>query len=90
MTELEATAAEGRSDTVAPSWFQRTFTGRRKRHIREYMTGYLMILPAIVLIFVFGIFPVGFALYVSMHDWFFVMGDFVGLANYVKAINTLA
>jgi multiple sugar transport system permease protein len=90
LTEFEATAAEGRSDSVKPSWFQRTFTGRRKRHIREYMTGYLMILPAIVLIFVFGIFPVGFALYVSMHDWFFVMGDFIGMANYVKAVSTLA
>jgi multiple sugar transport system permease protein len=89
LTELEATAAEGRSESVTSSWFQRTFTGRRKRQLREYMTGYLMILPAIVLIFVFGIFPVGFALYVSMHKWLFVRGDFVGLANYVKAIDTL-
>lgn len=49
-----------------------------------------MILPATVLIFVFGIFPVGFALYVSLHKWRLVRGDFLGLTNYIKAVDSLA
>lgn len=90
MTQLKATAAERRNEMSELSWFQRTFTGQRRRHIREYMTGYLMILPAAVLIFVFGIFPVGFALYVSLHKWRLKRGDFIGLTNYVQAVDTLA
>jgi ABC-type sugar transport system permease subunit len=90
LTQLKATAAERRFDMSEPSWFQRTLTGRRRRHLREYLTGYLMILPATVLIFVFGIFPVGFAIYVSLHKWRLVRGDFLGLANYTRAVDNLA
>jgi ABC-type sugar transport system permease subunit len=90
LTRLPAVAAERRSDRVESSWFQRTFTGRRGRHLREYLTGYFMIAPAMILLFVFGIFPVGFALYVSVHRWLTVRGDFIGLANYVRAVDTLA
>jgi multiple sugar transport system permease protein len=49
-----------------------------------------MILPATVLIFTFGIFPVGFALFVSLHKWRLKRGDFLGLANYVQAVDTIA
>ena len=60
------------------------------RKIREYLTGYLFIAPAVILIFIFGIFPVGFALYVSMHKWRLKQGDFLGLTNYVSGIGNLA
>lgn len=60
---------------------------RRGRHMREYLTGYLMISPAMVLIFTFGIFPVGFALYVSLHKWRLKKGDFLGLNNYVGGVD---
>ncbi len=62
------------------------FTGRRGRNLREYTTAYLMLAPAILLIFIFGIFPVGFALYVSLHKWVIVRGDFRGLRNYLDAV----
>jgi multiple sugar transport system permease protein len=65
-------------------------SGRRGRNIREALTGYLMILPACLLIFTFGIFPVLFAVYVSLHKWKIKQGPFVGLSNYVKAIDSLA
>jgi multiple sugar transport system permease protein len=65
------------------------FGGRRGRHLREYLTAYAMIAPAILLIFVFGIFPVGFALYVSLHKWVLVRSDFVGLQNYIAALDSL-
>jgi multiple sugar transport system permease protein len=63
---------------------------RRWRRVREYLTGYLMIAPAAILVFMFGIFPVGFALYVSLQKWRLKRGDFVGLANFVRAIDSFA
>ena len=64
-------------------------SGRQRRLLREYLTGYLMIAPAVLLIFLFGIFPVGFALYVSVHRWQLVRGPFHGLANYINAMGNL-
>ena len=69
---------------------KKLLSGQRRRHIREYLTGYLMIAPSMILIFIFGIFPVGFALYVSLHKWRIKQGDLIGLDNYVKAIDSLA
>ncbi len=66
-----------------------SITGYSGRKLREYLAGYLMILPATILIFVFGIFPVGFALYVSLHQWKLRRGDFIGLENYTRAIDNL-
>ena len=66
------------------------FSKRRKRKLREYLTAYAFIAPSVILIFVFGIFPVGFALYVSMHKWRLKQGDYLGLTNYVKAVDNLA
>jgi len=66
------------------------FTPRRLRKWRENLTGYLMIAPAVVLIFIFGIFPVGFALFVSLHKWRLKRGDIIGLSNYTNAIGPLA
>lgn len=65
------------------------FTPRRIRDWREYLTGYLMISPAVFLIFLFGIFPVAFALYVSLQKWKIKQSGFIGLRNYVKAMGNL-
>jgi multiple sugar transport system permease protein len=66
------------------------FSPRRLRQWREYLAAYLMIAPSTILIFIFGIFPVGFALYVSMQKWRLKRGDFLGLQNYATAIGSLA
>ncbi|MEJ2759735.1 MAG: hypothetical protein P8046_14745, partial [Anaerolineales bacterium] len=58
--------------------------------MREYFTGYLFITPAVALIFLFGIFPVAFALYVSLHKWRIKRSAYIGLTNYTKAIGNLA
>jgi ABC-type sugar transport system permease subunit len=71
------------------SWLIRQLSFGRGRKLREYITGYLMILPAGILIFVFGLFPVGFALFVSVYKWRLKRGDPVGLANYVTAAGDL-
>lgn len=89
MTQIEIPAASMPVETRS-SWLLRVFSGRRGRHLREYLTGYLMILPAVALIFMFGIFPVGFALYVSLHKWRLKRGDFIGLTNYTRAVDNLA
>jgi multiple sugar transport system permease protein len=68
---------------------QSWLTPRRLRAWREYMTGYLMIAPATILIFIFGIFPVGFALFVSLHKWQLVQGPPQGLGNYISALGNL-
>jgi multiple sugar transport system permease protein len=65
-------------------------TPRHLRSWREYLTGYLMIAPSVLLIFIFGIFPVGFALYVSLHKWRLKRDEIIGLDNYVNAIGGLA
>lgn len=72
------------------SWFKKTFTGRQGRKLREYLTAYAFIAPASILIFIFGIFPVAFALYVSLHKWRIKRTDFIHLKNYVDAIGNLA
>lgn len=72
------------------SLLKNIFTGRRGRQLREYLTAYAFIAPASILIFIFGIFPVGFALYVSLHKWRIRRGDFIHLENYVDAIDNLA
>ena len=54
---------------------------RRLRAWREYLTAYVMIAPAVILIFFFGIFPVGFALFVSLYKWRLKRGGFIGLAG---------
>jgi multiple sugar transport system permease protein len=48
---------------------RRLFAGRRARMRREAITAYLFLLPALVIIFVFGLWPVAHALYVSLHKW---------------------
>ncbi len=65
------------------------FRGRRGRQLRETLTAYVMIAPAVLLIFLFGIFPVGFALFVSLHKWQLVQGPFLGLKNYLDAAGNL-
>ena len=45
------------------------FAGRKGRARRENLTAYLFLLPAILIIFIFGLWPVAHALYVSLHKW---------------------
>ncbi len=45
------------------------FAGRKGRARKETLTAYLFLLPAILVIFVFGIWPVIHAAYVSLHKW---------------------
>ena len=58
--------------------------------VKEGITGYLFILPALIIIGLFGIFPIGFAAYVSMFQWRINPGNYTGLSNYTKALDNIA
>ncbi len=54
--------------------------------IKEHLVGYLFISPAVIIISMFGLFPIGYAFYMSTFKWRVRQGDFIGLQNFVKAI----
>ncbi|MEZ4632036.1 MAG: sugar ABC transporter permease [Deinococcales bacterium] len=55
------------------------FSGSR---FRDILTGYLFISPALIIIALFGVFPIIYAAYMSLHRWRVRQGNFLGLANY--------
>lgn len=65
-------------------------SGKRWRIVRENLIAYLLISPAFLLIFTFGLFPVGFAFYVSLHRWRRFPDEFIGLSQYNKALGEFA
>ncbi len=66
--------------------FQRS---RRGRLLQENLTAYAFLAPAGILIFLFGIFPVAFAFFVSLHRWRRFPDAYIGLQNYEKALGNL-
>ena len=62
---------------------------RRGRLLIENATAYLFLAPAGLLILLFGVFPVAFAFFVSLHRWRRFPDDYIGLANYEKALGNL-
>ena len=67
------------------------FAGRRGRKLKEALLGYLFLLPAFLIIFTFGLFPLAFSAYQStLKGLNKIVGQPDGLGNYVKAIDNLA
>lgn len=62
---------------------------RRRRPWGEWLTGYLFVLPAVLVIGIFGFFPIVYAVYMSLHRWRIRQGAFVGLSQYEAAIGHL-
>ena len=58
--------------------------GLHRLKIREQITGYLFVLPAFLIIFVFGLFPIGYSFYMSLFNWQVTKGDYVGAQNYLN------
>ena len=59
---------------------------RRQHGLREQITGYLFVAPAVMIIALFGLFPLGYALYMSFYRWRVRQGAFIGLQNYTTAV----
>jgi multiple sugar transport system permease protein len=66
----------------------RAFPRKRIRWIdvKEQLTGYLFVLPAVLIISLFGFFPIGYAFYMSLYNWRVRKGPFIALDNYTKAV----
>lgn len=59
-------------------------------HLRKRLTPYLFLLPGMVFMLVWLVYPMGHALLISLRDWKVVPGQpspFVGLANYLQAFD---
>ena len=90
------------SDTVVPQSSNPTtkvpatpatglLAGRTGRRIRESLLAYLFLLPAFIIIFTFGIFPLAFSAFEStLRGLNNILGHYDGMGNYVKAIGDLA
>jgi len=59
---------------------------RRSRPWGEWLTGYAFVLPAAAVIGIFGLFPIGYALYMSVHRWRIRRGAFVGLEQFERTL----
>jgi multiple sugar transport system permease protein len=53
---------------------------------REKLMAWGFLSPALVILTVFGLFPIGYALYVSLHRWRIRREALVGLEHYVRAL----
>lgn len=62
------------------------FAGRRGRILRENLVAYLFLAPAAIVIFVFQVFPIIYAAYVSLYRWRIRQDQFVGLQNFIDAM----
>ena len=58
--------------------------------IQENLTAYLFLAPAGTIIFLFGLFPVAFAFFVSLHKWRRFPEEYEGLDSYVEAVGNMA
>ena len=70
--------------------FDKRLNSRWGRVLRENLVAYLFLAPALLLIFVFGIYPVGFAFFVSLYQWRRFPDQYNGLAHYVRALDNFA
>ncbi|MFO7631184.1 MAG: ABC transporter permease subunit [Caldilinea sp.] len=64
------------------------FAGRQGRRVREALLAYLFLLPAFLVVGLFGLFPLIFAAFMSTHRGLNrIPGTFDGLGNYILAIS---
>lgn len=67
-------------------------SAHRRHRVRQGVLGWLFSAPYLVYVAVIFIYPLGFAIYMSLYDYFFtapgvnVARPFVGLRNYVSAV----
>jgi ABC-type sugar transport system permease subunit len=54
------------------------------------INGYLFVLPAFLIISLFGIFPIFFGMYMSLHKWKLFKGRFLGFENYQKILGDIS
>src|SRR5579885_2630385 len=67
-----------------------TSDGSHRPRPQEIILGYLFIAPALIITFIFGLFPVILGFVISMQDGTLVPTGFVGFRNYLAALGSIA
>ena len=57
---------------------------------REQLTAWAFLSPTVLVLGLFGAFPIAYAIFVSLHEWRLKRGDFIGAANYAEALGDTA
>ncbi len=57
-----------------------------KASSREQLTAWAFLSPTVVVLGLFGAFPIAYAIFVSLHEWRLKRGGFIGAANYAEAL----
>ncbi len=68
---------------------QALIAGKRRRKIREALTGYVFLLPAIAATFLFGLWPVVAGFYESLKSGSPITNKYVGMNNYLRQLGSL-
>ena len=55
----------------------------------EKVVGFSFIIPAVIIISLFGVFPVFFGMYMSLHKWKVFKGRFLGFENYERILGSI-
>ena len=53
---------------------------------REELIAWGFLSPALVILIAFGLFPIGYAFYVSLHKWQIKQGALIGLDHYRRTL----
>jgi multiple sugar transport system permease protein len=74
------------TDKSVPSipWYE----SRSFRHLREALEAYVFLLPGTLILLAFNLFPIGYAFYISLHQWRIRKGAYIGFQNFLKALGT--
>ncbi len=56
---------------------------------KEYITAWGFLTPALVVLAAFGLFPIGYAFFVSLHNWRIKREALIGFAHYGRALGEL-
>jgi len=67
----------------------KNFMNNFLRKHSEKIAGYSLISPAVILISLFGVFPVFFGMYMSIHKWKVFKGRFLGFENYERILGSI-
>ena len=54
--------------------------------LKEQVTAWGFLTPALLVLAVFGLFPIGYAFYVSLHRWTIKKEALIGLGHYTRAL----
>ncbi|NKQ36624.1 MAG: sugar ABC transporter permease [Chloroflexi bacterium] len=65
-------------------------SGQQKRTLKENLVAFAFLIPALTVVFTFGIFPIFYAAYVSLYKWRIKQNEWRGLDNYVNAMGDVA